>query len=129
MAAPPAASPFTVTGAWFRALPAGLPAGGYFTIHSGIRRMVSIVRAQSSGCGTLELHRSSTRGGMSGMEKVESVDLPPGQDVVFAPGGYHLMCIHPTPVLRPGRHVPVVLMLSNGISVAATFDVRGARGR
>jgi len=129
MGAPRNGSPFRVTGGWFRALPAGLPAGGYFTIHSGIRRTVSIVRAQSSGCGALELHRSSMQGGMSAMERVQSVDLPPGQDVVFAPGGYHLMCIHPTPAMKPCRRVPVVLMLSIGISVAAAFQVRGARGR
>jgi copper(I)-binding protein len=64
---------------------------------------------------------------MSSMSMVEKVTVPPGGSIAFAPGGYHLMCSDAH--LTIGKRVPVTLHLSDGSSVTAAFQVRGATGK
>src|SRR5437899_9498578 len=79
------AGPFDVTGAWFRALPGKLPAGGYFAAQNNGRRDIAITGASSDACGMVMIHQSSNKGGMSGMDMVERVNVPAGGKIAFAP--------------------------------------------
>ena len=126
-ASPAAAAQVTVSDAWFRSLPAHLPAGGYFTASNAGRRDVAIIGAQSPACSSLMLHHSSNTGGMSGMAMVDSVTIPAGGTLSFTPGSYHLMCDNPKLVL--GSKAPVTLRLSDGTLVVVGFMVRGADGK
>ncbi|HEY4076761.1 MAG TPA: copper chaperone PCu(A)C [Rhizomicrobium sp.] len=123
------AAPFEVTDAWFRALPGKLPAGGYFTADNRTGREITITGARADACGMLMIHQSSSKGGMSSMDMVDKVAVPPGGRVSFAPGGYHLMCTDPTPKMKIGTKVPVLFSLSDGSTVAVAFQVRGASGK
>lgn len=123
------AAPFEITDGWFRALPGKLPAGGYFTAYNGTGREISITGADSDACGMLMLHQSSNKGGMSSMDMVDRVVVPPGGTVRFAPGGYHLMCENPTAKMKLGSKVAVLFKLSDGSSVAAGFVVKNAAGK
>ncbi len=129
MTASASAAPLEITGAWFRALPGKLPAGGYFNAQNTSTHDIAITGARSDGCGMLMIHQSSNKGGMSGMDMVDKVDVPAGGRIAFAPGGYHLMCTDPTPRMKIGARVPVLLSLSDGTAVAVAFAVRGASGR
>lgn len=126
--APAGAAQVQVSGAWFRALPSHLPAGGYFTLHNN-GATVQLKSAQSPACGTLMLHRSANVGGMESMTMVDSVDAAAGGTITFAPGGYHLMCTSPTSAMTPGASVPVTLGFSDGSSVTVPFAVRNASGK
>src|SRR5471032_1199300 len=117
------AAPLDITGAWFRSLPGKLPAGGYFTAQNNGRRDVSITGARSDACGMLMIHQSSNKGGMSGMDMMDTVKVPAGGQVQFAPGGYHLMCEGAK--MKIGTRVPVLINLSDGTAVAVAFEVRG----
>jgi periplasmic copper chaperone A len=120
-------APFDITGAWFRSLPGKLPAGGYFTAQNNSRRDVAITGARSDACGMLMIHQSSNKGGMTGMDMMDTVKVPAGGQVSFAPGGYHLMCEGAK--MKIGGKVPVLIHLSDGSSVAVAFSVRGANGK
>ena len=121
------AAPVDITGAWFRSLPGKLPAGGYFTAQNNPRHDVSITGARSDACGMLMIHQSSNKGGMSGMDMMDTVKVPAGGQVTFAPGGYHLMCEGAR--MKIGTKVPVLINLSDGTAVAVAFEVRGATGK
>jgi copper(I)-binding protein len=123
------AAPLDITDAWFRALPGKLPAGGYFTAQNNTRRDIAITGASSDACGMLMIHQSSNKGGMSGMDMVEKVNVPAGGKIAFAPGGYHLMCESPAPKMKIGAKVPVLFSLSDGSAVAVGFTVKGAAGK
>ena len=123
------AAPLDVTGAWFRALPGKLPAGGYFTAQNNTRHDIAITGASSDGCGMLMIHQSSNKGGMSGMDMVDHVTVPVNGTVRFAPGGYHLMCENPTTKMKLGAKVGVLLKLSDGSFIAAGFVVKNATGK
>ena len=121
------AAPFDVTEAWFRSLPGGVPAGGYFTAQNNSGREVAITGVHSDACGMLMMHQSSNKGGMSGMDMVDKVTVPPGGTVKFAPAGYHLMCEQAK--MKVGTKVPVSFSLSNGTTVVVAFQVRNAAGK
>jgi periplasmic copper chaperone A len=132
------AADVTVSDAWIRALPAGVPAGGYFTFHNGSGKLISLTGASSPACGTMMLHQTESTGGMSGMGgmgamtsmvDVAKVDIPAGSTIKFSPGGYHLMCTNPTKAIQPGRNVPVTLILSDGTNVDSIFAVHDATGK
>jgi copper(I)-binding protein len=123
------AGPVQVIGAWIRALPAGLPAAGYFTLHNTSAKEVALASASSAACGMLMLHKSEEQGGMGSMEDVKAVAVPAGGTVKFAPGGYHLMCMNPTAAIKPGGNVSVTLNFADGNKIDTLFAVRNAQGK
>jgi periplasmic copper chaperone A len=125
---PPSSSHVTITNAWFRSLPANLPAGGYFELRNTGRWPVLLKGAGSPACGMLMLHKSESRNGVGMMEDVASIEIPAGGTLKFAPGGYHLMCMDPTPAMKPGASVVVTLKFADGTKTSAAFAVRNARG-
>jgi copper(I)-binding protein len=114
---------------WMRSIIPSRPAAGYLTLTNDTGTGMTLVGASSPGCGMLMLHRSVSQGGQEAMMMVKSVALPAHGSVVFAPGGYHLMCMQPTDGVRPGGTVPVTLRFGNGDTLTATFPVRGATGK
>ena len=125
-----AASPpgVTVSDGWMRFLTPRIPAGGYFTLHNGGQDAEVLDGARSPDCGMLMLHQSSDLSGMARMQDVGSVLVPAGGTVSFAPGGYHLMCMQPSPALHLGGKIPVTLTFQDGSSLTTSFSVRGPTG-
>jgi hypothetical protein len=129
IAAPAFAADVTISDAWFRALPAKLPAAGYFTLRNGGADTVTLTGASSPACAVLMLHKSDEMNGMVGMSDVESIPVAAGDTLTFAPGGYHLMCMNPTVAMKPGGKVPVTLQFAGGAKMTVDFTVRDAKGR
>ena len=128
-ASPAFATQVEIVNAWFRALPAGLPAAGYFTMNNVGAKDAVLTGASSPACGTLMLHKSMDEGGMGHMVHVKSVSVPVHGTVEFEPGGYHLMCMKPTPAMTPGKSVTVTLTFADGTKTATDFIVKNARGQ
>jgi periplasmic copper chaperone A len=124
-----APSPLLVSGQWFRLIMSSRPAAGYFTLSNETDTPQRLIGAASPGCGMLMLHKSVSKNGEESMVMVPSVAVPAHGNVQFAPGGYHLMCMSPTPLMKPGRSVPVTLRFENGETLNARFPVRGATGK
>ena len=122
------AADVTVENAWFRAMPAHLPAAGYFTLRNTGKSQVTLTGASAGACSMLMLHKSSTENGMSSMSGMETIAVPPGHAVSFAPNGYHLMCEDPKPALKRGANVPVALQFTGGKTLITNFAVKDARG-
>ena len=142
-AAPPPG--VTIGNAWMRALP-DLPASGYFSLHNSGASGVTLTGAGTPACGNLTLHqtiRAHTMSHMSGiapgpmagmpgmtsMQAVAAITVPPGGSVRFTPGGYHLMCEQPGPGVSPGGSIPVTLRFADGSSLTSNFPVRTAAAR
>jgi len=106
----------------------GVPAAGYFNITNTASEPLVLTGAQSFDCGMVMLHKSSTTGGMARMEDVSSVTIQRGQRFSFAPGGYHLMCMNPSPRLKVGGKARITLKFGNGVSSDVDFTVVNARG-
>lgn len=126
--APVRAAGITVTDGWIRALPSNVPSGGYFTLSNDSGKRIVLTGASSPACGMLMLHKTEASGGMASMSDVATIPIAVGAHLSFAPGGYHLMCMNPTPAIRPGNSIPVTLRFADGETVIADFKVRNATG-
>ena len=58
-----------------------------------------------------EMHTHRMEDGMTKMRKVDEVELPPHEEVVFAPGGNHIMLIGLSQALKKGEHFSLTLHL------------------
>jgi periplasmic copper chaperone A len=129
------AADLTVTNAWMRALPASVPSGGYFILHNLGNNPAVLTGASSPACGMLMLHKTSNMNGtsaMSGMARmddVSEVEVPARGTLSFSPGGYHLMCMNASALLKPGAAIPVTLTFRDGSSLKVSFAVRNAAGK
>lgn len=74
----------------------GRPAAAYFIVHGG-PKPVNLISVSSDVAITSEMHE----GGMA-MKKVDSVPIPAGATVTFAPGGRHVMLYDMNPGLSRG---------------------------
>ncbi|HET7335252.1 MAG TPA: copper chaperone PCu(A)C [Rhizomicrobium sp.] len=129
MASPALAANVTVSEPWFRALPAGLPAGGYFVLHNSGNKDIVLTGVSSPACGSAMLHQSKNESGMQHMLHVDKLTVRAHGKITFAPGGYHVMCMKPTDAMKPGRKVVVTFEFSDGTKAAVPFRVFGAKGR
>ncbi|MDY6827933.1 MAG: copper chaperone PCu(A)C [Pseudomonadota bacterium] len=118
-----------VEAAWVRAMPAGLPAGGYFRLHNGGATAVSLTGAESPAYGHVMLHQTTHQSGQSQMAKVEAVEVPAGAMVEFAPGGHHLMLMSPKVPVKLGERVQVRLLFEGHRPVDVSFAVHGPQGK
>jgi hypothetical protein len=58
------------------------------------------------------------------MHPVEELALPAGEQVVLAPGGYHLMLIDLAAALTVGQSFDMILYLESGHSETVVVEVR-----
>jgi len=119
-----AASDIKITDAWIRWLPNDLPGGGYLTLTNQGSVGYVLTGASSAQFGDIGIHQTRSNHGLTEMAAVASIPLPPHAVVRFAEGGYHLMMTQPKRSLRPGERVMVTFHMSNGQTVAASFEVR-----
>ena len=114
--------------AWIRWLPGSVPAGGYLTLINGSDRPVSLVAVTSPGYGTVAMHRSQLRDGLSTMVAVESIIIAAHSTLDFASQGYHLMLTAPPILVQPGDQVPVTLIFGDGTRLTVPFELRQPDG-
>ncbi len=114
--------------AWVRLLPNGM-AAGYMTLNNSSPALVDLVSASSlKYYGRVAIHESLNEGGVSRMRKIEALPLPAHSQVALAPGGYHLMLLHPKQKVVPGNQVTLFLTFSSGQTLKVVMPVRKATG-
>ena len=109
--------------AWIRAVPpgAGMTAG-YLTISNPGRRDLDLIQITSPDFGKIEMHSTIMEGGMARMRREPLVPVPAGSEVVFSPGGRHLMLFRPAGPLADGDGIGLTLTFAP--SGRATGDER-----
>ena len=79
---------------WARALPPTSPNGAvYLTLTNHGAHPDTLLGASADIAEHVEVHSHILEDGMMKMRRVESVDLPPHKEVLFAPSGHHIMLI------------------------------------
>lgn len=81
-----------VTNLWSRAtVPAASTGAVYGRFHNAGEQPLVITALESSIAKKVEIHRSTSREGMMGMEHVPQVRLASGEELRLEPGGMHIM--------------------------------------
>lgn len=124
----------TVRDAWIR--PATLPEGSptpdpdhshhdhdehsgvlsamYMVIENDGNQTVQLTAVETDVARVVEIHHTQNVNGLMQMRPVEAVEVPSRAEVVFEPGGYHVMLIDIQHQLEPGDEVPVTLVFGSG---------------
>jgi copper(I)-binding protein len=138
-----------VMGAWARSSPAGVTAGAaYLTIESASGDQLTGASVPAGVAATAELHETVTGNATSSegtgdhgtgdhemestddsgaamtMRQVNTVELPAGEAVVFAPGGLHVMLIDLAAPLESGSSFELTLTFADAGPLTVTVDVR-----
>lgn len=116
-----------VSDAWIPQAPPGAAMlAGYLTIKNDSDAPVSILAAESDRFRTVSVHQTVIENGVARMRELHSLEIAPGKEVKFAPGGMHLMLMQPRKAVEPGDHIEITLLFSDGTRVPAIFDVQAA---
>lgn len=111
--------------AWVRALPPGQPnTAAYLVVANSSDAAVAIVGASSPLAETVEIHTSREVDGLQRMERLEQVQVAPGQSAAFVPGGMHLMLLGLSRMPAPGEEVQLCLQLAKGDELCTLAQVR-----
>ncbi|WP_374682264.1 copper chaperone PCu(A)C [Accumulibacter sp.] len=114
-----------VRDAWVRGTVTGQQATGAFleiTSKSG----AALVGATSPAAAISEIHEMKMDGGVMKMRPVARLELPAGQTVQLAPGGYHVMLMKLKQPLKKGDSVPLTLHIEGPDKTMQAVEVQAA---
>jgi copper(I)-binding protein len=115
----------TIEAPWIRAAPPGAASlAGYLVLRNGCDAAVTVTGVESLDFGMPMIHRTTDAGGVSRMRTAGVLEVRAGGELRFAPGGLHLMLMHPKRALKEGDVARVRLVLADGRRIFAEFPVR-----
>ena len=121
----PAACLPKVEKAWIRAAPPGATMlAGYAQVRNDCDLPLLVTGAKSPDFMMAQVHESRVENGTSRMEQVKRSVLPAKGVFALAPGGHHLMLMHPRRALPEGTVVKIELLLEDGRRIPGQFTVR-----
>jgi|TARA_B110000046_G_scaffold186044_1_gene231787 hypothetical protein len=119
------ATNLSVTNAHIRAMPPGQSkTAGFLAVTNNGTKICQLTSAKSTFSDRLEFHEHQHDQGMMKMRPVARVVVPPGETVVFAPGGLHLMLFNLTEAPQAGDITQIQLFTDQCGSVSFDAKVR-----
>ena len=97
---------------------------GYFEIVNHGSQADKLIAASSPVSEVIEIHNHIEEDGVMKMRRVDGIDLPPGEKVIFKPGSYHLMMFK-TNLPEGETSIPLTLNYQNADPVTLIFDIEG----
>jgi len=115
----------SVLEAWSRATPPGHPAGGaYFRLVNDSDRGDRVVGVRTDRAPRVELHRTIEEGGNARMVHTPEIPVAANSELIFEPGGRHVMLMGLTEALTEGETYEIVLELERAGEIPVTVEVR-----
>ena len=115
--------------AWVRlAAVRGHPAAAYLDLAGGPDPL-RLIAVDSASAGSSELHESMKTGpggAMTGMQRLDGLDLPAHGTLAFAPGGNHVMLFGVAPQVKAGDRMPLAIRFEKGQPLQTQAKVVGA---
>jgi copper(I)-binding protein len=120
----------TIDQPWSRELPPNAPAGAaYFTLHNQGSAADRLIGASTPLAENSELHTHVHQDGLMKMTQIPAVELPAGEQVVFQPGGNHVMLFGLGKPLTAGEQFPLTLEFEKAGKLEVQVEVRTADGQ
>ncbi|KZY47087.1 hypothetical protein A3731_30570, partial [Roseovarius sp. HI0049] len=76
----------------------------------------------------VQIHESFEEDGVARMRHVEKIDLPAGDTVELAPGGFHVMFMGLSDPFEVGAEIPVTLVFEKAGEIEVMFHVEERSG-
>lgn len=115
----------TIIHPWARQNLPSRPGAAYMTIRNHAFAPDKLIGAHSPAFGRVEIHTHEMVDGVMKMRRVESLDATPGQDLVLAPHGNHLMLFDAKTPMQKGDMTPLTLVFEQTGEVEVMLAVVG----
>lgn len=113
-----------VMDSWVRLTPPiAKNSAAYFTLHNMSNEAVTVVNVRTKIAESAMMHDVVIEKNMLRMVHLEELIIAPGAQVVFAPGGKHLMLVNLTEQLSAGKEVMIIFILKSGEIITAPMQV------
>lgn len=122
-----AAATLEVSSGWVRATPPGVRnAAAFLTLHNHTDQPQTLIAVE---CATTiaahcEIHEHSHGPTGMRMQRVDTLAVPAGSSIDFAPGGYHIMLLELAAPLAAGAMVELTLHFADQTRLQATLPVK-----
>jgi periplasmic copper chaperone A len=114
----------TISSRIVRASIAGSPnSAAYMVIANSGSQADALVAARCACAATVDIHQTENMRGMSMMVSAAPVVVPPHGQVVFQPGGYHVMLTGLKAPLRDGGQQAMTLVFKRAGAIQASFRI------
>jgi hypothetical protein len=100
------------------------PSALYFTVHGGTSE-TKLLNVLIDDALRYQMHESVRSNGMTEMKPLEYAVIPAGKDVVFKPGGMHVMVWGISKSAIAANKMPVIFVFQNGDRIE--FDAQFAK--
>ncbi|MBC2664703.1 copper chaperone PCu(A)C [Novosphingobium flavum] len=126
----PEAKPGLSLGGGRLILPAvsGNPAAAYFSLTNGSDKAVTLAAVDVAGAGMAMMHQTMETSGHSTMGEMKQDEVKPGETLVFAPGGKHVMVSDLPAGLKPGGTIEITLIFADGDKLSAPLTIEAPGG-
>jgi copper(I)-binding protein len=112
------------SGAWARAtVPGAGSAAIYGTFRNDSDQPVTIKKITTDVASSVMLHKSSLDSGMMRMAAVDDLSLAPGEELILAPGGMHMMLMGLRAPIDENQIIYVNILTSDEASIRAEVMV------
>ena len=112
--------------AWARPARQGENGVVYFLLENHTAETHEVLAAVSDVAETVEIHESQLSGDVMQMRRLESVSIGPGAEVIFEPGGLHIMLIGLKKDLQIGDEIELTLQFRNFDDISVPVSVQNA---
>lgn len=112
---------------WSQELPPNAPnVAAYFVVHNNGTAADTLLSVDSPISDDAQLHEHVHKDGLMKMQQVQSVEVAPGKDLVFAPGAYHVMLMQPKDrsLLTDGKRFPLTLHFKSAGDITVEVAVQ-----
>lgn len=115
---------FEVNQAWSRPAAAGANGAGYMSLTNHGKTADTLKAVESPAAKKVEVHKTTMTNGIMSMKRQDAgLPIGPGETVIFAPGGNHLMLIGMTAATKAGDKLPITLVFASGARIKLEFPV------
>lgn len=120
---------YEVNGAWSRPVAAGVNGAGYMSITNHGKATDTLKAVETPAARKVEIHKTTMTNGVMSMKRQDAgIPIGPGETLIFAPGGNHLMLVGMTAATKAGDQLPLTLVFSSGTRIKMNFLVGNGPG-
>jgi copper(I)-binding protein len=109
---------------WARATPGGAKTGAVYVSLTNKGSVADrLLSATTPVAEKVQFHSVSEEGGVVRMREMPAIEIAPGANVVFSPGGMHIMLVGLNQPMREGHAIPLTLVFEKGGKVDVMVPV------
>jgi copper(I)-binding protein len=115
---------------WVREAPPAMKVhAAYMVLTNPGPTPLTLVAVESPQYKMAELHLSKVQDGIATMTRQGQITIPAGGKLVMAPGGFHVMLMHPKAPMKAGAAVKIMFKFADGRAMNIDAPVRKAADR